>query len=208
MQPPSSPSSPSSSYLLLIRKSWAIFVYATVLSVESIFIEYLTESYFKFSPLVLSAASITLSGLMLLLVGVFALGNKRQVTEIFTKSPKILILSSLFLSIGIFMWYDSINRIGASKEALIAGPLEIVIVVLLARVFLNEILNKVQILGIIMATIGFFMAISSDISFTSDFNDSNNSNNIMSNMPTVNQAGVHPSPWSNIFSIGNIEAIV
>ncbi|MDQ4073063.1 MAG: EamA family transporter, partial [Thermoproteota archaeon] len=42
----------------------------------------------------------------------------------------------------------------------------------------------------------------------SDFNDSNNSNNIMSNMPTVNQAGVHPSPWSNIFSIGNIEAIV
>jgi drug/metabolite transporter (DMT)-like permease len=206
--PSSSPPSPqSSSYLLLIRKSWAIFVYATILSIESIFIEYLTESYFKFSPLILSATSITLSGLMLLLVGIFVIGKKKQVTNIFTKSPLTLIFASLFLSVGVFMWYDSINRIGASKEALIAGPLEIVIVVVLARTFLKEKLSKIQVLGIMMAIVGFFMAISSDISFTND-SSNNNNDNIASNMSTVTVVAVHSSEWSNIFSIGNIEAIV
>jgi drug/metabolite transporter (DMT)-like permease len=77
-------------------------------------------------------------------------------------------LASLFLSIGIFTWYDSINRIGASKELLIAGPLEIVIIVLLARAFLREVLKSIHIIGIALALFGFVLAIMSDSSFSED----------------------------------------
>jgi drug/metabolite transporter (DMT)-like permease len=98
---------------------------------------------------------------MLLIVTVFVL-KKDGVTILFKRSWKNLLLASLFLSIGIFTWYDSINRIGASKELLIAGPLEIVIIVLLARVFLREILRSIHIIGIALALLGFILAIISD----------------------------------------------
>ena len=81
---------------------------------------------------------------------------------LFSKSWKNLILACFLLAIGIFTWYDSISRIGASKEALIAGPLEIVIIVVLARIFLNENLDRIRVIGIVLALIGFLMAVASD----------------------------------------------
>lgn len=147
---------------LLIQKSWVVFVYAITISIESIAIEYLTtHSSIQISPILLSAISITLGGVMLLIVTVFVL-KKDGVTILFKRSWKNLLLASLFLSIGIFTWYDSINRIGASKELLIAGPLEIVIIILLARVFLREILRSIHIIGIALALLGFILAIISD----------------------------------------------
>jgi drug/metabolite transporter (DMT)-like permease len=109
----------------------------------------------------LSAISITLAGIMLSLIAVFFM-KKKGISTLFSKSWKNLILACFLLAIGIFTWYDSISRIGASKEALIAGPLEIVIIVVLARIFLNENLNKIQVIGIVLALIGFLMAIASD----------------------------------------------
>jgi drug/metabolite transporter (DMT)-like permease len=88
--------------------------------------------------------------------------KKKGISTLFSKSWKNLILACFLLAIGIFTWYDSISRIGASKEALIAGPLEIVIIVVLARIFLNENLDKIQVIGIVLALIGFLMAVASD----------------------------------------------
>jgi drug/metabolite transporter (DMT)-like permease len=151
---------------LLIRKSWVVFVYAITISIESIIIEYLTTSSFaRISPIMLSAISITLAGIMLSLIAAFVLKRNRKISILFTKSWKNLILASLSLSFGIFTWYDSINRIGASKEVLIAGPLEIVIIVLLARIFLNERLKRFHFIGISIALLGFCMAIASDTNF-------------------------------------------
>lgn len=147
---------------LLIRKSWIVFIYAIALSAESIIIEYLTSSFIQISPIMLSAISITSAGIMLLMVAAFISKKKKEVLLLFNKSWKNLLLASLSLSLGIFTWYDSIKRIGASKEVLIAGPLEIVIIVMLARVFLNERLNRFHIIGISMALTGFFMAVASD----------------------------------------------
>ena len=110
----------------------------------------------------LSAISITSAGIMLLMVAAFISKKKKEILLLFNKSWKNLLLASLSLSLGIFTWYDSIKRIGASKEVLIAGPLEIVIIVMLARVFLNERLNRFHIIGISMALTGFFMAVASD----------------------------------------------
>ena len=148
---------------LLIQKSWVVFVYAITISIESIVIEYLTtHSSIQISPILLSAISITLGGVMLLIVTVFVLKKNDGLIILFKRSWKNLLLASLFLSMGIFTWYDSINRIGASKELIIAGPLEIVIIVLLARAFLREILKRIHIIGIALALLGFVLAIISD----------------------------------------------
>jgi drug/metabolite transporter (DMT)-like permease len=98
---------------------------------------------------------------MLSLIAFFFM-KKKGISTLYSKSWKNLILACFLLAIGIFTWYDSISRIGASKEALIAGPLEIVIIVVLARIFLNENLDRIQVIGIVLALIGFLMAIASD----------------------------------------------
>src|SRR5918912_1034314 len=114
----------------------------------------------------LSAISITFAGIVLLIVIICVLKRAKKLLVLFAKSWKNLILASLSLSFGIFTWYDSINKIGASKEVLIAGPLEIVIIVILARAFLRERLNRFQFIGIGIALVGFFMAVVSDSTFT------------------------------------------
>jgi drug/metabolite transporter (DMT)-like permease len=139
-----------------------LFTYAITISVESIIIEFLTTAFLQITPIMLSAISITLAGIMQLLVASFLM-KKKRISALFLKSGKNLFLASIFLAVGIFTWYDSINRIGASKEVLIAGPLEIVIIVILARLFLNEKLKKIQVTGIVLALIGFFISIVSDI---------------------------------------------
>jgi drug/metabolite transporter (DMT)-like permease len=152
---------------LLIRKSWIVFVYAAAISVESIIIEFLT-TYIQISPILLSSTSITLAGILLLFSAAFIFRKKIRIIAHFAESYRFLIPASLSLAIGIFTWYDSINRIGASKESLIAGPLEIVVIVLLARLFLRERLHKTHIVGISLALIGFILALLSDADFSSN----------------------------------------
>jgi drug/metabolite transporter (DMT)-like permease len=180
----------------LAHKSWIVFVYAFAISVESIIIEYLTTSFLKFSPIMLSATSITLAGIMLLIVAAFFFKRNKQIPILFTKSWKFLILASSSLSLGIFTWYDSINRIGASKEALIAGPIEIVIIVLLARIFLNERLNRFQIIGITIGLVGFFMALASDVDIVVGTNN------------TIKTTFASVFSFLSIISFGDIEAIL
>jgi drug/metabolite transporter (DMT)-like permease len=146
---------------LLIRKSWVVFIYATTISIESILIEFLTTTFLKIPPIMISAISITLAGIMLLLTAAFLM-KKKEISALFSKSWKNLLLACFLLAVGVFTWYDSISRIGASKEILIAGPLEIVIIVVLAQIFLNEKLDRIQVIGIVLALIGFFMAVASD----------------------------------------------
>jgi drug/metabolite transporter (DMT)-like permease len=168
------------------------FAYAITISVESILIEFLTTTFLQITPLMLSAISITLAGTMLSLVASLLM-RKKRILELFLKSGKNLFLASVFLAVGIFTWYDSINRIGASKEVLIAGPLEIVIIVILARIFLSEKLKKIQATGIVLALIGFFISILSDIG-----------TNLLNGIQT---AMTSPLP-STLITFGDIEAIL
>jgi drug/metabolite transporter (DMT)-like permease len=111
-------------------------------------------------------------------------------------------MASLSLSLGIYGWYDSINRIGASKEALIAAPIEIILIIILARVFLNERLNKLQIIGIFIGSLGFFLSLASDVPIDY-FNNPNLSNFIVG----VNINSIFPTVFSS-FSFGDLEAIL
>jgi drug/metabolite transporter (DMT)-like permease len=183
---------------LLIRKSWVVFVYATTISIESILIEYLTTySSIQITPILLSSISITLGGVFLLLVTIFILKKKEGIILLFVKSWKNLSLASFFLSIGIFTWYDSINRIGASKEILIAGPLEIVIIVILARLFLKEKLRRIHIIGIAVALLGFILAVMSD-----------SSTNVVGENVGWNEILFASSSSPLIVTFGDVEAIL
>jgi drug/metabolite transporter (DMT)-like permease len=119
--------------------------------------------------------------------------KRKEIATLLLKSWKNLSLASFFLAAGIFTWYDSINRIGASKEVLIAGPLEIVIIVVLARVFLNEKLNRIQVTGIVLALIGFFISIVSDIGI-----------DVLDSIQTV----ITPPLPSTLITFGDMEAIL
>ncbi|HEY7109745.1 MAG TPA: EamA family transporter [Nitrososphaeraceae archaeon] len=154
--------------MLLIQKSWVVFVYATTISVESIIIEFLV-TLLHIPPILIAALSITLGGILLLLVKklvIDRIGDKRSIKKkelpLFSILNKNLLYASLSLSIGVFTWYDSIARVGASKEVLLAGPLEVTLIVILARIFLKERLSKIHVTGIVVAVTGFLIAIISD----------------------------------------------
>jgi drug/metabolite transporter (DMT)-like permease len=177
-------------------------VYARALSLESVIIEYLTIYFVRISPIVLSSLSIKLSGIMLLSGAYVTTKNYKDLIKIFTINWKPLLMVSLSPSLGIFAWYDSINRIGASKEALIAGPIEIILIIILARVFLKERLNKFQIIGICIGSLGSFMSLASDLSFD-DVNNVNLSNPI----GEININSIFPAILS-LVSFGDLEEIL
>jgi drug/metabolite transporter (DMT)-like permease len=160
--------------LLLILRSWPVFIYALSISVESILIEPLTTTL-SIPPIVISAVSITVAGILLLLTSTLLYRRNKITTVatsslIFSKSKRNLLYASVSLAVGILTWYDSISRVGASKEVLLAGPLEIILIVILAYIFLREKLDKTQFIGIGVTIIGFFLAIISDINYNnSDF---------------------------------------
>jgi drug/metabolite transporter (DMT)-like permease len=174
----------------LIRKSWIVFLFAIILSFESILIEYLTL-LLGISPLSISAFSIAISGILLLTILNFV--NKRKTSLL--HSFKDFIPASLFLSIGIFTWYDAVSRVGASKESLLAGPIEIITVLLLARVFLHERLNKKQFSGIAIALVGFVLVILSD-------------HNIDNNNGIINITLIEFKSLNFSISFGDVEAII
>jgi drug/metabolite transporter (DMT)-like permease len=134
-------------------KSGIVFAYAFVLSIETIFIESLT-AVLQISPLTIAANSIPLAGGMLLFI--VALIMKDKITVF--KSWRYLLPGSAFMALGIIAWYDSVSRIGASKESTLTGPLEATVVLFLAWFFLKERLSKVQLIGSIIAIIGIFAA--------------------------------------------------
>ena len=139
----------------LIRKSWIVFVQAITLSLESIMVELLTEIH-GISSLLVAGISIPFAGATLLLIST-VLSKKITVFN----SWRLLLVGSIFLAAAVFLWYDSVTRVGASKEGLLAGPLETMVVLILAWLLLKEKLRKIQLIGVIIALIGFFATVSS-----------------------------------------------
>jgi drug/metabolite transporter (DMT)-like permease len=136
-----------------------VFIQAILLSFESIIVEFLTEIP-GISSLLVGGISIPIAGAILLLARMFFLNKNITVF----KSWKLLLSGSAFLAAAVFLWYDSVTRVGASKEGLLAGPLETVVVLILAWLFLKEKLRKRQLAGVFIALSGFVAAVSSSSS--------------------------------------------
>jgi drug/metabolite transporter (DMT)-like permease len=137
-------------------KSGLVFAYAFVLSIETIFVESLTTAL-QIPPLTIAANSIPLAGGMLLFIASLIMRDKITIF----KSWRHLLPGSAFTALGIITWYDSVSKIGASKESTLTGPLEATVVLLLAWFFLNERLSKTQLIGSIIAIIGIFAVVMS-----------------------------------------------
>jgi drug/metabolite transporter (DMT)-like permease len=134
-------------------KSGVVFAYAFVISIETILVESLTTAL-QISPLTIAANSIPLAGGILLFIVTLRMKDKITVF----KSWRYLLPGSAFMALGIITWYDSVSRIGASKESALTGPLEATVVLFLAWFFLKERLSKVQLIGSLIAIIGIFAA--------------------------------------------------
>jgi drug/metabolite transporter (DMT)-like permease len=128
-----------------------------MLSIESIVIEAMTTKL-QLSPLIISANSIPIAGAALLLI-TFMLQQEKSFSVF--RAWKYLLPGSILLAAGVLMWYDSVGRVGASKEGLLAGPLETIVILLLARAVLQERLSRLQMAGVIIALVGFFAAVMS-----------------------------------------------
>ena len=159
-------------------KSGLVFAYAFVLSIETIFVESLT-AVLQISPLTIAANSTPLAGGMLLFIVTLIMKDKITVF----KSWRHLLPGSTFMALGIITWYDSVSRIGASKESTLTGPLEATVVLFLAWFFLKERLSKVQLIGSIIAIIGIFAA-------------------------AMSGSALEVSLSLSLFSIGDLEAIL
>ena len=121
-------------------------------------IEVLTTQL-QLRPLVVAASSISMAGALLLVI-TFRFERKNAIFLVF-QSWRYLVPGSLLIAGGVFAWYDSVERVGASKEGLVAGPLETIAVLFLARAFLQEKLNRLQMMGIFIAITGFFAIVMS-----------------------------------------------
>lgn len=141
----------------MIRLSWIIFLHAALLSIESIAVEIITTQLLL-DPLVVAGSSIMIAGAALLVITVGTEGKKSLTVF---RSLKYLLPASGLVSLGVFTWYDSVSSVGASKEGLLAGPLETVVILVLARVFLNEKLSRLQTAGVLIALVGFFATVMS-----------------------------------------------
>jgi len=100
----------------LIGKSWIVFVQAIILSFESIIVEFLTGIP-GISSIFITGISMPIAGIMLLFAQNVFSDKKIAVF----KSWKLIFSGSIFLAAPV--WYDSVIRVGATKEGLLAGPL-------------------------------------------------------------------------------------
>jgi len=141
--------------LLLFRKSWVVFLQAITLSFESITVENLTRVP-GITSLLVAAIGIPVAGAILL----FFMTLRSQKISVFC-SWKLLVVGSVSLALAVFLWYDSVSKIGASKEGLLAGPLETIVVLVLARLVLKERLRRIQSIGVVIALLGFFVTVQS-----------------------------------------------
>ena len=141
----------------MIRLSWVVFVHAILLSVESIAIE-LLSTQLALPPLAIAGNSILIAGAALLALS--ATTAKKESVGIF-RDWKYLVPASTLIAFGIFFWYDSVVNVGASKEGLLSGPLEVIVILVLAKFLLKERLSRTQTIGAVLAILGFFAAIMS-----------------------------------------------
>ncbi|MGI0012655.1 MAG: EamA family transporter [Nitrososphaera sp.] len=144
----------------MIRHSWVIFLNAVLLTTESIAIEIMTTQL-DLAPLVVASSSSLFAGSLLLLIATFK--DRERTLSVF-RLWKLLIPASVLVAGGLFAFIDSVSSVGASKVGLLAGPLEMVVIIFLAWAILREKLSAVQKIGVMIALGGFFATIMSDIS--------------------------------------------
>lgn len=150
-----------------IRRYSSTVVATCLGSVEQVSVELFLVLLFV-PTLSLAAIALPIAGSILLFVHTVV--KKKKITILQSAWKEVLIISVIFAAIE-FTWYDAVNHIGAAKTALINIPLETIVVLFFAFIFLRERLHRVQWAGAGVVAFGIVLAVGSDFS-------SNNSTNV------------------------------
>jgi drug/metabolite transporter (DMT)-like permease len=103
-----------------------------------------------------------LAGAMVLIINGYVFRKKFTIFK--GNGWKILLVGAALFTAADFLWFDSVDKIGAGKTMLLTIPAEDVFIVLLAVVFLAERMLKLQLLGIGIAIVGFTISAASNVS--------------------------------------------
>jgi drug/metabolite transporter (DMT)-like permease len=103
-----------------------------------------------------------IAGAMVLIINGYVFRKKFTIFK--GNGWKILLAGAALFTAADFLWFDSVDKIGAGKTMLLTIPAEDVFIVLLAVVFLAERMLKLQLLGIGIAIVGFTISAASNVS--------------------------------------------
>jgi drug/metabolite transporter (DMT)-like permease len=141
--------------------SWVTIISTAAFSIEAVLVE-LLYVVASIPALAIAAGSMPIAGAMVLIVNGFIFRNKFTIFK--GNGWKMLIIGGALFTVADFLWYDSIDKIGSGKIMLLTIPAEDVFIVLLAVVFLAERMQKLQLVGIGVAIVGFTISAASNVS--------------------------------------------
>lgn len=140
---------------------WVAVISTAAFSIEAVMVE-LLYVIASIPALAVAAGSMPLAGAMVLIINGYVFRKKFTIFK--GNGWKILLVGAALFTAADFLWFDSVDKIGAGKTMLLTIPAEDVFIVLLAVVFLAERMLKLQLLGIGIAIVGFTISAASNVS--------------------------------------------
>ena len=141
--------------------SWVTIISTAAFSIEAVMVE-LLYVIASIPALAIAAGSMPIAGAMVLIINGYVFRKKFTIFK--GNGWKILLVGGALFTAADFLWFDSVDKIGAGKTMLLTIPAEDVFIVLLAVVFLAERMFKLQLLGITVAIVGFTISAASNVS--------------------------------------------
>lgn len=141
--------------------SWVTIISTAAFSIEAVMVE-LLYVIASIPALAIAAGSMPIAGASVLIINGYAFRKKFTIFK--GNGWKILLVGGILFTAADFLWFDSVDKIGAGKTMLLTIPAEDVFIVLLAVVFLAERMIKLQLLGITIAIVGFTLSAASNVS--------------------------------------------
>jgi drug/metabolite transporter (DMT)-like permease len=140
---------------------WVAVISTAAFSIEAVMVE-LLYVIASIPALAVAAGSMPIAGAMVLIINGYVFRKKFTIFK--GNGWKILLAGAALFTAADFLWFDSVDKIGAGKTMLLTIPAEDVFIVLLAVVFLAERMLKLQLLGIGIAIVGFTISAASNVS--------------------------------------------
>ena len=140
---------------------WVAVISTAAFSIEAVMVE-LLYVIASIPALAVAAGSMPLAGAMVLIINGYVFRKKFTIFK--GNGWKILLVGAALFTAADFLWFDSVDKIGAGKTMLLTIPAEDVFIVLLAVVFLAERMLKLQLFGIGIAIVGFTISAASNVS--------------------------------------------